>query len=418
MDQTSYALLGISSIMFFGIFAEFFFKKTKIPDVLFLLVFGIILGEFGLGLIKPSDFDIIAPVFTSFTLLFLLYDGAFNIDLQSLSKGFGKSIILTLYFFFISAFLITTLMVILGYPFLISLLAGFTLGGISSAFVLPVIKQLKISTETYSILTLESAFTDVLAIVFAIAVAKLITLNTIDFQASLSQVLSLFAVGALIGALFAWGWILIIVKFFSKNKPYMLTIACLMLAYFFAEYFGGNGAIAALSFGLVLRNSRSLTELVYRVNTNNFDKPLAEKGISVTTPDEEFFYNQLSFILKTFFFVYIGAVINFSDLRVLLIGIAISLLLLLARKTGFLIISKETPNFDSKILRAIFSRGLAAAAIEQILVFDKVAFASEIASIAYVVILGTIVLSSFEIFFVLKNYSNTDDTAPTTAEQK
>ncbi|MEM4364199.1 MAG: cation:proton antiporter [Candidatus Diapherotrites archaeon] len=402
MNDVSYILLALSSIMFFGIFAEFLFKRTGLPDILFLLFFGIILGEFGLGIIKPSDFVIISPVFTTFTLLFLLYDGAFNIDLQSLSKSIKKSIGVTFYFFLVSCFLVTGFMTLIGYPILTSLLVGFTLGGISSAFVVPIVKQLKVSSETYSVLTLESAFTDVLCIVSAIAVAKLITLETLEFQFALSQIVSLFAVGAFVGTLFAWGWIVIVVKFFNKNKPYMLTIACLMLTYFFADYFGGNGAIASLSFGLVLRNSSSLSEIVYRISTNNFDRPLTEKGISITTAEEEFFYNQLSFILKTFFFVYVGSLINFSEVRFLLIGIALSCILFLARKTGFLIMPKDILDFDSKIIRAVFARGLAAAAIAQILILDNIPFASDIASIVYVVILGTIILSSFEIFFILR----------------
>ncbi|MEM4257299.1 MAG: hypothetical protein QXD98_02985, partial [Candidatus Diapherotrites archaeon] len=118
--------------------------------------------------------------------------------------------------------------------------------------------------------------------------------------------------------------------------------------------------------------------------------------------EEEFFYNQLSFILKTFFFVYVGSLINFSEVRFLLIGIALSCILFLARKTGFLIMPRDILDFDSKIIRAVFARGLAAAAIAQILILDNIPFASDIASIVYVVILGTIILSSFEIFFILR----------------
>ena len=48
------------------------------------------------------------------------------------------------------------------FSFSISILTGFALGGVSSAFVIPVLKGMGIKSKIYSLLTLESALTDVL----------------------------------------------------------------------------------------------------------------------------------------------------------------------------------------------------------------------------------------------------------------
>ena len=93
-----------------------------------------------------------------------------------------KSFNLTLFNFFISSIIIGAIIYFFGFTILQSLLTGFTLGGVSSAFVIPLIKELKLGNKTQLILTFESAFTDVLCIVFAFAVIEIIILNTIDFN--------------------------------------------------------------------------------------------------------------------------------------------------------------------------------------------------------------------------------------------
>src|SRR3989338_2487086 len=109
-----------------------------------------------LKFILPSSLEKIAPFFTTFALLFLLFDGAFNIDLISFVKGLGRGMLITLYNFFISSIAIALISMLFGFDLLHSLLIGFILGGVSSAFVIPIIQNLRIKKETYSILTLES----------------------------------------------------------------------------------------------------------------------------------------------------------------------------------------------------------------------------------------------------------------------
>ena len=178
MVEVLTTLLIASAIIFFGFFAEFLFSKLKIPDILLLVLFGIVLGPYGLKYVMPASLTAIAPIFTTFALLFLLFDGAFNIDIVSFAKGLGKGMVITIYNFFIASIVVAAISSFFGFDLLHSLLLGFILGGISSAFVIPVIQNLKIKKETYSILTLESAVTDVLCIVFALTTIEIIKLNT------------------------------------------------------------------------------------------------------------------------------------------------------------------------------------------------------------------------------------------------
>ena len=103
MVEVLTTLLIASAIIFFGFFAEFLFSKLKIPDVLLLVLFGIVLGPYGFKYVMPDSLAAIAPIFTTFALLFLLFDGAFNIDIVSFAKGLGKGMVITIYNFFIAS---------------------------------------------------------------------------------------------------------------------------------------------------------------------------------------------------------------------------------------------------------------------------------------------------------------------------
>jgi potassium/hydrogen antiporter len=397
-------LLVVGVILFLGFFAEFLFKKFNVPDLLVLIITGFIIGPYVLGKVTPEAVNAFAPLFTTFALLFLLYDGAFNISLESLAKGAVKSLQITLINFIISVTIIMIVTLAFGYDWLTSLLVGFILGGICSAFTLPILKQLNVEGETYSILALESALTDVFCIVFAFTVMEIMTVNAFNFQIIFSKIASLFAVAGFIGIIAGIVWIILVMKVFKEHKSYMITIAYLLLIYALTEYLNGNGAIAALFFGLVLKNSKDITtlfsKLLYKGDDKEKQKEIKEKYIiDVTNPTEEFFYSQISFFLKTFFFVYIGILINLSDTRALIIGGIIAVALMLARLLNKYW-TKKFNEFDQKLISGIYARGLASAAIAQVVVEKSIPRAAEIINIIFAVIVFTIVLSSVNIFIL------------------
>lgn len=404
-------LLGVSLILFFGFFAEFIFKKLSIPDILFLIILGFVIGPYALGYVEPASIAQVAPVFTTFTLLFLLFDGAFNISLTSLIREFSESFTLTIFNFFVSSIIISVIMwFIFHFVFqmvgldavLVSLLTGFALGGVSSAFVIPVLKQMNLKPRIYSLLALESALTDVFCIVFSIAVIEVFRIGSFGVKSALTDLVSQFAIAALVGVIGGVLWIVLILRFF-KIHNYMMTIAYLLFVFVLSDFLGGSGAIAALFFGLILRNSKQLSSIIRGILSDKAkEKKKAlkgELGVSVTTPSEEYFYHQISFFLKTFFFVYIGILIDLSDWKALLIGIGLSFLLMGSRMSSLLLTKKFDPT-NRSLVNAIFARGLAAAAIAQLALQAGVPHADFIVKVVFVTITGTIILSSIRVFLI------------------
>ncbi|PIZ51564.1 hypothetical protein COY27_03250 [Candidatus Woesearchaeota archaeon CG_4_10_14_0_2_um_filter_33_13] len=412
MEGVTLTLLAVSLILFFGFFAGWVFKRFNVPDILFLIILGFVIGPFVLNYVSPEELIKIAPVFTTFTLIFLLFDGAFNISLSSLIREFSHSFILTIFNFIISSIVVAIVMLFLGiwiggFNFTLALLMGFILGGVSSAFAIPILQQVKIGDKVYSLLMLESALTDVFCIVFSLTVMEIINLGGFGFKVTLVQLASLFAVAGLVGLLGGVIWIVLILKVFKEHN-YMIAIAYLILIYVVAEFLGGNGAIAALFFGIMLKNSRQLTSIIKGILTTKAkEKKKAfkgELGVSVTTPSEQFFYHQISFFLKTFFFVYIGILIDISDWRALVIGIVLSFILMVSRMASLSLTKKMAPD-NRSLVNSIFARGLAAAAIAQLAITAGIPNADFIGKIVYVTITGTIILSSIRVYLVKRRLS-------------
>ncbi len=407
MEAVTLILFGVSLILFFGFFAEFIFRRFNVPDVLFLIGLGFVIGPHALNYLTPADLATVAPVFTTFTLVFLLFDGAFNINLSTLIKEFSESFILTIFNFIISSLIIALIVWIFGFwiggmSFLLSLFVGFALGGVSSSFVIPILKQVKVGEKLYSLLTLESALTDVFCIVFSLTAIKIMELGGFGLRETLTQIASLFAVAGLIGLLGGVIWIVLIIKFFKEHN-YMMVIAVLLLIYVATQFLNGNGAIAALFFGLILNNSKQLTSIIKGIlskGPKERKKAIKGKlGVSVTTPSEKYFYHQVSFILKTFFFVYIGVLIDLSDWRALVVGVVLSFVLMGTRMASLLLTKRMTPEHKT-LVNAIFARGLAAAAIAQLAIQANIPHAIFISKVAYVTITGTIILSSIRVFLI------------------
>ena len=406
-------LLAVGLILFFGYFAEFIFKRLSIPDVLFLIILGFLIGPYGFKYVLPDSLIGIAPVFTTFTLLFLLFDGAFNINLSSLIREFSHSFVLTMFNFIISTLVVGVVMFVCGFSVSVSLLTGFLLGGVSSSFAIPILKGLNVKQKIYSLLALESALTDVFCIVFSLTVLEVMARGSFGIRETLIQISSIFSIAGLIGLLGGIIWIILILKVFKEHN-YMIVIAYLLLIYFLTEYLNGNGAIAALFFGLMLNNSKQLSSIIKGITTKKAkEKKKAlkgELGVSVTTPSEQFFYHQISFFLKTFFFVYIGILIDLSDWKALAIGGVLSFLLMGSRTASRLLTKKMMPE-DRSVVDSIFARGLAAAAIAQMAVTAGVPNAAFLVKVAFVTITGTIILSSIRVFIMKWKY-------PTPEEEK
>ena len=407
------ALLAFSLIAIFGFLSEALFRRTTIPDVLFLIILGFIIVPNGCGYTSPEELASVAPVCTTFTLLILIFDGAFNINLSSLIREFSSSLILTIYNFVISTIVVGGIFYYIhqyhldGTTMMAAMVIGFSLAGVSSSFVIPILSQIRVGGKLFSRLALESALTDVFCIVATLSVIEVYTTGIFGIQKTLTYLIELFAIAGFIGVL--GGIIWIVIRVFEEQN-YIITIAYLILVYLATEYFGGNGPIAALFLGLILNNSKQLSSIKEGI----LSRSVAEKqkaiqgdlGVEVTSATEKRYYNLISFFLKALFFIYVGILLDITDQTALVIGSILSVLIMITRM-GSMPLTKGMPKDQRQLVNAVFARGLAAAVLIQAVIQAGMPGAEYMARVVYVVIIGTIVLSSLRVFILRMNLAKT-----------
>jgi len=409
------ALLAISLIAILGFVSEILFRRTNIPDVLFLIIFGFLIGPNGFGFTSPAQLADIAPVFTTFTLLILIFDGAFNINLSSLIREFSSSLSLTVYNFVISTVVVGGVFYYIhrfhldGTTLMESMVIGFSLAGVSSSFVIPILSQIRVGGKLFSRLALESALTDVFCIVATLSVIEVYTTGIFGIQKTLTYLIELFAIAGFIGVL--GGIIWIVIRVFEEHN-YIITIAYLILVYLATEYFGGNGPIAALFLGLILNNSKQLSSIKEGILSRSVvEKQKAiqgDLGVEVTSANEKRYYNLTSFFLKSLFFIYVGILLDITDQRALIIGGILSVLIMVTR-LGSMPLTKGMTKAQRELVNAVFARGLAAAVLIQAVIQAGIPNAEYMARVVYVVIIGTIGLSSLRVYILRMNLSKTKE---------
>ncbi|MEG1572081.1 MAG: cation:proton antiporter [Bacteroidales bacterium] len=390
------------TILFFGmlVFSAHLFSsiytRKKIPDVLLLILIGLLLGPI-LHLIQPTDLGAGGPVFVAMTLVVILFDGGTSLDIQVMQSAWKSTINITCSCFFASLILTAAIgIAFAGMSYLDALILGSILGGTSSAVVIPLVRQLNMGEKSKTVLILESAATDVLCIVFALAFLHAYKLGTVHVGNMIGNVFSSFLLAGVIGFLGALIWSRLITKMRKLQNSIFTTPAFVFIIYGIAQLLGYSGAIAALIFGVTMAN-------IDTIRNRFLIRIMGGRGHKLNTT-EMVFFGEIVFLLKTVLFVYIGISIVFNDLLSILVGLGITLALLIGRT---LIIKFIAPNgssvFDKTIVSMMIPKGLAAAVLASIPEQMGLAGGTLIKNITYSVIFFSILLVSILILLVEKS---------------
>lgn len=368
--ETIYVFAVLAVIIFLGFFAEQLFKKTKIPDVMVLIIIGITIGSY-FKWVAAEAFGYGSELFTTFALIFILFQGSLNLDFKNLVRTLPQAFEITFVNFALTVAVVTGIALILKYDPLIALLIGCILGGTSSAVVIPLVNNLNLRDKFSSILTLESAISDVLCIVGTITIIEIIKTGEIVASGIFKTIISSFSLAIVVGMIIGIIWVSLMFHFEVLTHSYLLSIAVMMGLYAFVEspFVEASGAIASLAFGIILGNSKSIHDYFRR------DKaPKKDDVKNILLPSTKNFYQELSFIIKTFFFVYLGILIDLSNLIILAFGFVIALAVFIVRPLAIKMCfnGEEFEPKERTYMEILIPKGLAAAVLAGIAVQQEV----------------------------------------------
>lgn len=303
------AFFAIGGIVFIGFLATLVFERTKIPDLIFLIVLGLFLGPilatvFNVTLVPLNLLKLATPYFAAVALMIILFDGGLNLNMRQVISRTGVSVLQTGLTFFGTVFVVTLIAVLfLGYPFLVGVLLGTILGGTSGAIVIGLVRGMSMSEDSRTILVLESTITDVLCIIGAITVISLLS-GRGTLTETIGGVLNAFLVALVLGALVGLLWLRVLSVMQRKQFGFMITIAALFLLYAGTEVLGGSGGMAALVFGLILGNHDEIAKIARR--RRRLGSVMKAWTTLLVNDSFKQFHSEITFAVRTFFFVFLG----------------------------------------------------------------------------------------------------------------
>jgi len=319
------AFLAIGAIIVIGFLSNLLFNKSKIPDVLILIFLGYLIGPGALGFIDNEMFGMIetmAPFLAALALAMIMFDGGLGLNYDQVMGSLTKTLIHAIVAFALSIIVTTAIgFFLMGWDLPTSLLLGAILGGTSGAIVIPLVNRLRVSPKTRVLLTIESALTDVIVIVMAMSIILLMQSHSTDLGPAIQGLAAAFFVSFMIGLIFGIFWLRVLAKLNGQPLSYMVTIAALLILYALTDILVGQsgvGAIAALIFGLVLGNKDEFARILKKFKGEfHFNEEIRQ------------FHCEISFFVRTFFFVYLGIVVSVTPVNpayfVLALGIFLGL---------------------------------------------------------------------------------------------
>lgn len=382
-----------TTVMFIGLtvfvahFLALMFRRTNVPDVLVLVLAGIVLGPVT-GLVTPADFGKVGPIIATIALVVILFESGTALDVDTLQRSLGTTGALTIGSFVLTAAVVTaTGVAAFGLEPLPALMLGVTLGGTASAVVIPMVAALRLAVKPATVLVLESALTDVLCIVGVFALLQWAAEGQLDAARLAGSVAAALVFAVVIGIAGGIGWLFVLGRVRGFPNTISSTLAYVFIVYGLTEYVGFSGAIAALSLGVTLGN-------VHRFGLER----IAGRGtrIEALSAEDLNFFREAVFLLKTYFFVYLGISIRFADVDVALV-VAAMIVVVFVLRTLLVRAVFRAPEFglrDAAVASMMAPKGLAAAVLATLPLEQGVPGGETIRDVAYLAVLVSIALTA------------------------
>jgi cell volume regulation protein A len=403
MDATTLFFIG-SMAIFLGFVSDYLFRRFKAPDVLILIVFGIALGPGLTGVISDSlaeKITSLTPYVAALALAIIMFQAGMGLKLKEVVIHFSKALLQTFLGFTLSVFLTAVVcMTAMGWDLMYSLLLGAILGGTSGAIVVPLIRGLALNGSVKTVLTLEAAITDGLAIAVAMTIIGYLGSTEANLGGAIGGIFSAFLISGLMGLVAGYVWLRILSKYFgSQPFSYMVTLATLMGVYALTEVVVGGmggGVIASLAFGLTLANGDDLAHVLkHDAQSYKCDENICK------------LHDEISFFVRTFFFIYLGLMITTIEVSLvsILFGVTVFMALVLARLFATRIMGNyiSPAHADRTAMFFMMPRGLSSAVLASIPLTMGVvgtAVGETILATVTIIILLTTVLASIGAFRV------------------
>jgi cell volume regulation protein A len=336
-----------AALLVLAVVANWLSQRTRIPDIVVLLLFGVTLGPITHA-IPPDTFQHSIGVIGMLALILILFEGGLELRLHEVVRNLSGALLLSVVCFGLSVYLVgAATHFLLHLPWSDSLLIGAALGSTSGSVVLPALQQIEGPDYLKVTLTLESSLGEILAVLTA---GALVTISGTESLFSglvvgfSHHVIVDVALG--MGAGFLWRQLLPYVA--GQQFANALNLGVVLAVFSICRLSGGSGLLAELIFGLTLSNLPRSAHF-------------ARQGARMMA-----FHAEFTFLVRSFFFVVLGVMAQWVSKSYILPIVAIIVALLIARLVAVFATRwsiRGSTWADNELLFLMLPRGLITAVL-------------------------------------------------------
>jgi len=285
MEHGTALLITIVAAVVFGLLAQLLAHRWRIPAIVLLLVFGIIMGKDVLGVVHPDELGRGLSILIKLAVAIILFEGALSLNLKSLRHNAAEVRNLVTIGVLVS-WVVTTLIAhfIAGFDWRLAILFGALMTVTGPTVIQPLMRRISVTRSVKTVLEAEAILVDPIGAILAIAVLDILLATTTRGPVGLLGMLWVYfgrlLIGGVVGVIGAYGLALLMKakNLVPSELGNLVALACVWGTFGMAEGLQSEaGIMATVIMGLVTQNAAIPGARQLR----HFKEALTTLGISV-----------------------------------------------------------------------------------------------------------------------------------------
>lgn len=353
--------LVVGAIILIGFTGRLINKWTRIPESLFLVLFGLSIGPF-FGLVDGSALLQFLPIVSIAAMVAILVESGISFDITRILGALGIAMVFTLLIALLTTLLIAAFLILFfGWDPLHAALLGIISSGTTTVTAMSLLRGIDINEKVKNLIMLETIINDFTLILGTFLLVDFIKFSEFDLSVAALAVFYDLAIGILLGFVFSFLWRYILENInVTRELNYASTIGICFLLYYIADAVEGNSIIAIFAFALILGNYYKIRNFIRHDRAKKIGSDAVLKSIKSVQTDFTFF-------MKSFFFVLLGVTFDMSllsQISLLLIAGIIAMILLSRFLASWLIsMADKTLAMYRTVMTIMIPRGYVAAVL-------------------------------------------------------
>ena len=412
MLEVAFVFIFFAAVAFLGFIINALFYRLKISNILPLMAIGILVGPvFNFINTGPGSLaSLLTPYIAAIAISFILFDVGLNMDAGKLKSVFARATLFTISLETVTGIAAAIFAYyVFGWTIIEALIFGFAIAGPSSISVPRLMSVIRAKIDLKTVLNYESIASDLLQLIVPLILIGLI-LNPITNLSEVAYFTFTVIFGsillAVVSALF-WLYIMNRYREQSRNYSWMLTVTMIVATYGIAEALNLAGAIAVFVFGLAFATIGGVDNIKRGslLSASIFRKFSLVGGVKHIKN----YQKEIVFITNTFFFVYIGMLLNLSGITLYLVlaAIAVTIVMVMLRFAFSPMIKKyydsdqASRRAESLLVYFDIARGISPIIIAVVLITDSIIIPGLLTMI-FLIVLFTNIVSTIGVWFAYR----------------